>query len=233
MAVHESWDYDDFKNAHVDVSETLRDTMSRNPFMRVFVANGYYDLATPHFATEYTFAHLGLDESLRENVRMGYYEAGHMMYVHADSRRSLAEELRAFIGEEAPALTARAGEDELRHALPLGRRDREHGRDQHRLGARCRGEGALDRVAEVVGGLGARKQLGEPRRSAARTRSSAVPFGSRPRRPPRAVSARPASRAPVQPAPCVSPPATRTIESSRNSSSATVAFAGVPAIESS
>jgi carboxypeptidase C (cathepsin A) len=99
--VHESWDYDDFKNAHVDVSETLRETMSRNPFMRVFVANGYYDLATPHFATEYTFAHLGLDQSLRENVRMGYYEAGHMMYVHAESRRRLAEELRTFVTEGA------------------------------------------------------------------------------------------------------------------------------------
>jgi carboxypeptidase C (cathepsin A) len=97
--VHENWDYEDFKNAHVDVSETLRETMSRNPFMRIFVANGYYDLATPHFATEYTFSHLGLDPSLRENVRMGYYEAGHMMYVHPESRRRLAEELRAFLAE--------------------------------------------------------------------------------------------------------------------------------------
>ena len=95
--VHENWDYEDFKNAHVDVSETLRETMSRNQFMRVFVANGYYDLATPHFATEYTFDHLGLDPSLRDNVRMGYYEAGHMMYVHDESRRRLAEDVRAFI----------------------------------------------------------------------------------------------------------------------------------------
>jgi carboxypeptidase C (cathepsin A) len=95
--VHENWDYEDFKNAHVDVSETLRETMSRNPFMRVFVANGYYDLATPHFATEYTFDHLGLDPSLRTNVRMGYYEAGHMMYVHSESRRRLADDLRGFI----------------------------------------------------------------------------------------------------------------------------------------
>jgi carboxypeptidase C (cathepsin A) len=95
--VHESWDYEDFKNAHVDVSETLRETMARNPFMRVFVANGYYDLATPHFATEYTFDHLGLDPSLRGNVRMGYYEAGHMMYVHAESRRHLAADLREFM----------------------------------------------------------------------------------------------------------------------------------------
>jgi carboxypeptidase C (cathepsin A) len=95
--VHENWDYEDFKNAHVDVSETLRETISRNPFMRVFVANGYYDLATPHFATEYTFDHLGLDPSLRGNVEMGYYEAGHMMYVHAASRRRLAGDVRAFI----------------------------------------------------------------------------------------------------------------------------------------
>jgi carboxypeptidase C (cathepsin A) len=97
--VNENWDYDDFKNAHVDVSETLRETMSRNPFMRVFVANGYYDLATPHFATEFTFAHLGLAEALRGNIRMGYYEAGHMMYVHTESRRRLSDDVRAFIGE--------------------------------------------------------------------------------------------------------------------------------------
>ncbi len=101
--VNENWDYDDFKNAHVDVSETLRETMSRNPFMRVFVANGYYDLATPHFATEFTFAHLGLADALRANIRMGYYEAGHMMYVHTESRRQLAGDVRAFIGEATPA----------------------------------------------------------------------------------------------------------------------------------
>ena len=98
LSTHEAWDYDDFKNRHVDVSETLRDTMTRNPFMRVFVANGYYDLATPHYATEFTFAHLGLAEPLRQNVTMSYYEAGHMMYVHAESRARLAAELRAFIG---------------------------------------------------------------------------------------------------------------------------------------
>ncbi|TAL08712.1 MAG: peptidase S10, partial [Chloroflexota bacterium] len=69
--VHEAWDYDDFKNAHVDVSEALRETISRNPSTRVFVASGYYDLATPHFATEYTFSHLGLDPSLRGNVEFG------------------------------------------------------------------------------------------------------------------------------------------------------------------
>jgi carboxypeptidase C (cathepsin A) len=95
--VFQAWDYEDFKNAHVDVSETLRETMSRNPFMRVFVANGYYDLATPHFATEFTFNHLGLDPTLRGNIEMSYYEAGHMMYVDTESRRRMAQALRQFV----------------------------------------------------------------------------------------------------------------------------------------
>jgi len=97
--VHENWDYEDFKNAHVDVSETLRETLSRNPFMRVLVANGYYDLATPHFATEYTFDHLGLHPSLRDNVRMRYYEAGHMMYVRRSEHRKLRDEIVRFMAE--------------------------------------------------------------------------------------------------------------------------------------
>ncbi|MDJ0497960.1 MAG: peptidase S10 [Acidimicrobiia bacterium] len=95
----QNWDYEDFKNAYVDVSETLRSTMTRTQFMKVFVANGYYDLATPYFATEYTFNHLGLDESLRENVRMTYYDAGHMMYVHIPSLQKLAADLREFVAD--------------------------------------------------------------------------------------------------------------------------------------
>jgi carboxypeptidase C (cathepsin A) len=95
--VWQNWDYEDFKNAYVDVSETLREVMSRNPFMKVFVANGYLDLATPHFATEYTVSHMGLDPEVRPNLTMAYYEAGHMMYVHQPSLAALAADLRAFI----------------------------------------------------------------------------------------------------------------------------------------
>ncbi len=98
MKVHEAWDYEDFKGHYVDTSEKLRDVVSRSG-LRVFVANGYYDLATPHFATEYTFNHLGLDESLRKNVRMEYYEAGHMMYIHQPSLKRLASDLRGFVSE--------------------------------------------------------------------------------------------------------------------------------------
>ena len=93
----QNWDYEDFKNAFVDVSETLRNTMTRNRFMKVFVANGYLDLATPYYATEFTFNHLGLDASLGDNVTMEYYDAGHMMYVHIPSLEKMAFDLREFV----------------------------------------------------------------------------------------------------------------------------------------
>nr|HMT20508.1 peptidase S10 [Promineifilum sp.] len=58
------WSFDQHQNSYVNVGETLRKAMSMNPHLRVFVANGYYDLATPYLATRYTFNHLDLDESL-------------------------------------------------------------------------------------------------------------------------------------------------------------------------
>jgi carboxypeptidase C (cathepsin A) len=91
------WSYKEFENAYVNVAETLRAAMTYNPYLKVYVANGYYDLGTPYFATEYTFNHLGLDESLRGNVSMGYYEAGHMMYIHIPSLKQMKKDLSEFI----------------------------------------------------------------------------------------------------------------------------------------
>jgi carboxypeptidase C (cathepsin A) len=91
------WDYGKYQNQYVNVSDELRRAISRNPYLKVFVANGYYDLATPFFATEYTFDHLGLDTTLMDNVSMGYYEAGHMMYVHQPSLVKLKDDLAAFM----------------------------------------------------------------------------------------------------------------------------------------
>lgn len=91
------WSFREFENQYVNVGETLRAAMTYNPYLKVFVANGYYDLGTPYFATEYTFNHLGLDESLRKNVTMGYYDAGHMMYIHMPSLKQLKKDLAGFI----------------------------------------------------------------------------------------------------------------------------------------
>ena len=91
------WGWGEFANRFASVGETLRKAMSMNPHMRVLVANGYFDFATPHFASDYTMNHLGVDATLRKNITVSYYEAGHMMYVHKPSIEKLAKELRAFV----------------------------------------------------------------------------------------------------------------------------------------
>ncbi len=99
--LYQTWSYKEFENQYVNVAETLRKAISMNPHLHVYVANGYYDLATPYFATAYTFNHLGLDPSLLDNVGMSFYEAGHMMYVHQPSLRKLKAELAGFIAAAA------------------------------------------------------------------------------------------------------------------------------------
>lgn len=75
------WDYGNAENQYLNVAPQLRDAILMNPDLKVWVLNGYYDLATPFFATEYTIDHLGLPAALRRNITMSYYEAGHMMYL--------------------------------------------------------------------------------------------------------------------------------------------------------
>ena len=80
-----------------DTSEALRSAFAKNPDMRVFVANGYYDLATPYFATAYTLSHMGLDEVQRARISTAYYEAGHMMYIHEGELAQLKQDVAKFI----------------------------------------------------------------------------------------------------------------------------------------
>jgi carboxypeptidase C (cathepsin A) len=91
------WSYKEFENRFLNVGETMRKAMSGNPALKVIVANGYFDLATPYFATDYTFKHLALDASLAPNIHMTFYPAGHMMYVHAPSLAQLKTDLSAFV----------------------------------------------------------------------------------------------------------------------------------------
>lgn len=92
------WKYDKFENQYLNVAETLREAIATNPALKVFVANGYYDFATPFFATEYTFNHIGLPDEHLDNISMEYYEAGHMMYLHMPSLEKLHLDLSKFIG---------------------------------------------------------------------------------------------------------------------------------------
>ncbi len=92
-----TWGWNEFTNKYVSVSESLRKAMAANPDLKVFVGNGYYDFATPHFASDYCFNQLAVDETRAKNITVRYYEAGHMMYVHQPSLKALADDVRAFL----------------------------------------------------------------------------------------------------------------------------------------
>jgi carboxypeptidase C (cathepsin A) len=91
------WNYAPYENRYVNVAETLRSAMTQNPFLHVFVAKGYYDLATPFFAADYTFDHLGFDAAQRSHLSGAYYEAGHMMYVYPPALAKLKADIAQFI----------------------------------------------------------------------------------------------------------------------------------------
>ncbi len=76
--------------------EVLSRAMSQNQDLEIFVANGYYDFATPYFATKYAISHLGLNSEFKDRVTMAYYQAGHMMYIHKKSHQKLKEDLVKF-----------------------------------------------------------------------------------------------------------------------------------------
>ena len=91
------WSFKDFEGRPVDVTPKLERAMRANPHLRVHVAHGYYDGATPYFAAEDVFAHLVLPRDLRANIEHRYYESGHMMYVHEPSRLQQSEDLADFV----------------------------------------------------------------------------------------------------------------------------------------
>jgi len=90
------WDWE-AKNGYADTSDNLRNTFAKNPYMKLFVASGCFDLATPHFATEYTLAHLGLTPALRRNITTRRYRSGHMMYLESESLAQLKRDVAEFV----------------------------------------------------------------------------------------------------------------------------------------
>ena len=100
------WDFSRVKTENFAIAPNtgtdLASLMSKNPNLKILVLNGYYDLATPFYGTEYTFNHLGLEKKLQGNISMKYFEAGHMMYVHPASLVLFKKTVGEFILATSP-----------------------------------------------------------------------------------------------------------------------------------
>ena len=93
------WDWGLSGQGFAETSTALRDALSKNPHMKILVAAGRYDLATPYHAVNYSLSHMRLDPSVRKNFRVKTYDAGHMMYIHGPSRNALAKDVEVFLKE--------------------------------------------------------------------------------------------------------------------------------------
>jgi carboxypeptidase C (cathepsin A) len=91
------WNWGSANAGYPDTAQALRDAFDKNPYMKLFVGSGYYDLATAYFATQYTLNHMGLNAQQHANVTLGYYPAGHMMYIRDESLAVLKKDISSFM----------------------------------------------------------------------------------------------------------------------------------------
>lgn len=96
--VNREWEFE--RGKFPDTSEALRAGFSKNSYLRLFVAQGYYDLATPYFAADYSLNHMGLDPSLYDNITRANYEGGHMLYIETNALAQLKQDVEAFVSSE-------------------------------------------------------------------------------------------------------------------------------------
>jgi len=90
------WNYNNVQNQYLNVAEGLRDAMTKNTHLKVYIGSGYYDFATPYFTANYDVAHMFLEPELRKNLRHYYYESGHMYYINKPSMIQFKKDVDSF-----------------------------------------------------------------------------------------------------------------------------------------
>ncbi len=95
------WDYA-VQNGFGDTTAMLRNAMVKNPYMKVMVAAAYFDLATPYYAVEYTFNHMGLRPEMHKRISWDFYQSGHMLYIDSDSHAKLKHDFSEFVTSALP-----------------------------------------------------------------------------------------------------------------------------------
>lgn len=93
------WNWGDEESGFPDTASALREAMVKDPYLKVRVLEGYYDLATPYYAVNFTMDHLDLSARYRNNISYATFEAGHMVYLDAPSLKKMKENVSGFIDQ--------------------------------------------------------------------------------------------------------------------------------------
>jgi carboxypeptidase C (cathepsin A) len=91
--VFRDWEWTHNGNLPTNTAQDLANAMAFNPNLRVFSGNGYFDFATPFWATVYTLNHMNLPVALQRNISYGFYESGHMVYLHTQALARFHDDL--------------------------------------------------------------------------------------------------------------------------------------------
>jgi len=98
-----SWNWGSGIGGFPDTATALRAAIVKNPYLKVLVMEGLYDLATPFYAADYTIDHLNLGPQYRKNISFATYGAGHMIYLPADGLKKMKNDEAGFMDKAVSA----------------------------------------------------------------------------------------------------------------------------------